>query len=133
MEVASCLRKLLANDEEVTGILRRSYKRMSEVTSVWSKVTNHRTKGWGHIDKVALVKYHDSGNLRDVYLQNSKITWKLPSNWESYQQILKKLPAYCEKVTSVQRKVTNCKIKGWGYLGKVTLIIHHSFGNMGDE
>ena len=50
-----------------------------EVINVWSKVTNHKIKGYGHLGKVALVIYHSFGHWGGMYLQKSKIIWKLPS------------------------------------------------------
>lgn len=58
-----------------------------EVTSVWNKFTNYKTKGWGYLGKVGPVICHDFGHLEDIYLQNSRVTWKFISVWESYQQI----------------------------------------------
>ena len=73
--VARKLQKLPANNEEVTNLC--------------NKDKNHKTKGWGHLGKVALFMYHGFGHLGDIYLQNSKIAGKLVIVWESYQQIWK--------------------------------------------
>ena len=56
-----------------------------EATIVGSKATNHRIKGWEYLANVALVIYYGFGCFDIMYLQNSKITWKLPRVWESYQ------------------------------------------------
>ena len=131
LEVAKYLRKLPTNWKSYQQIMKKLLAYCEEVTSVWSKVTSHKTKGWGHLGKVALVIYHDFGHLGDMYLQNSRIIWMLPNIWESYRQIEK---VTCKSWRSYQHmeKLINYIIKGWGYLDKVTLVMYHDFGCLGD-
>ena len=49
------------------------------VTSVGSKVTNHKIKGREHLANVTLVIYYSFGHLDIMHLKNSKITCKLLS------------------------------------------------------
>ena len=71
-----------------------------EIISVSNKFANHKTKSWGHLGKVALVIYHGFRHLGDMYLQNFRITWKLPM-FEKITSKLEKLSADYEKIINI--------------------------------
>ena len=78
-----------------------------------------------------LLRRHVFAKLQNN-LEAGKFLRKLPTNWKSYQEIMKKLSTYCEEVTGVWSKFTNHKTEGYGLLGKVALFIYHDFGYLGD-
>ena len=45
--------------------------------------------------------------------------------------IVKKLLAYCEEVTSAERKVTNHRIKEWAHFANIAIVIYYGFEHLG--
>ena len=84
--VARKLQKLLANNEEVTNLC--------------NKDKNHKTKGWGHLGKVALFMYHGFGHLGNMYLENPRII----ESCQAFGKVTSKFeksPANHKEVTSI--------------------------------
>ena len=68
--------------KKVTSKLKKFPVHCDEVANVGCRVTNLKTKGWGHLGKDAPVISHGFGNLRHMYL------WKLLGNFEVVTSIL---------------------------------------------